>query len=172
MAERFDLIIRGGTCLTPAGRLDTDIGVSDGRIVAVGDLAQASGETVFEAKGLHVLPGVIDSQVHFREPGNEYKEDLESGTRAAILGGVTAIFEMPNTNPPTVSAADLTDKIGRAERTGAPGAISPSSSVPRRKTSAASPGWSNWPAAAASRCSWDRRPARCWSPARGCCAML
>jgi dihydroorotase len=115
MAERFDLIIRGGTCLTPAGRLDTDIGVSDGRIVAVGDLAQASGETVFEAKGLHVLPGVIDSQVHFREPGNEYKEDLESGTRAAILGGVTAIFEMPNTNPPTVSAADLTDKIGRAD---------------------------------------------------------
>ncbi len=115
MAERYDLIIRGGTCLTPAGRVGADVGVSDGRIAAIGDLAQASGETVFEAKGLHVLPGVIDSQVHFREPGNEHKEDLESGTRAAILGGVTAVFEMPNTSPPTIAAADLSDKIRRAD---------------------------------------------------------
>ncbi|UCH75091.1 MAG: dihydroorotase [Rhodospirillales bacterium] len=114
MAEHLDLIIRGGTCLTPAGRLDTDIGVSGGRITAIGDLAAASADTVLDAKGLHVLPGVIDSQVHFREPGNEHKEDLESGTRAAIMGGVTAVFEMPNTNPPTVSTADLTDKIKRA----------------------------------------------------------
>jgi dihydroorotase len=69
---------------------------------------------VIDAKGLHVLPGVIDTQVHFREPGNEHKEDLESGTRAAALGGVTAVFEMPNTSPPTTSADALADKLARA----------------------------------------------------------
>ena len=114
MAEHFDLIIRGGTCLTPSGRTETDIGVRDGRIAAIGQLGAAEAGTVLEAKGLHVLPGVIDSQVHFREPGNEHKEDLESGTRAAILGGVTAIFEMPNTNPSTTTGKSLEDKIDRA----------------------------------------------------------
>ncbi|HUJ45763.1 MAG TPA: dihydroorotase, partial [Rhizomicrobium sp.] len=64
---------------------------------------------------LHVLPGAIDSQVHFREPGNEHKEDLESGSRAAVLGGVTAVFEMPNTNPPTTSRAAIEDKLARAK---------------------------------------------------------
>jgi len=114
MSDSFDLILRGGTCLTPAGQAKADVGVIGGRIAAIGDLGKASAETVFEAKGLHVLPGVIDSQVHFREPGNEHKEDLESGTRAAVLGGVTSVFEMPNTSPPTVAASDLTDKIDRA----------------------------------------------------------
>lgn len=69
---------------------------------------------MYEAKGLHVLPGVIDTQVHFREPGNEHKEDLESGSRAAVLGGVTAVFEMPNTNPPTTSRQAMEDKLSRA----------------------------------------------------------
>ncbi len=70
---------------------------------------------IFEARGLHVLPGVIDSQVHFREPGNEHKEDLESGSRAAVLGGVTGVFEMPNTAPPTTSRAAIADKLARAK---------------------------------------------------------
>jgi len=69
---------------------------------------------VYDAKGLHVLPGVIDTQVHFREPGNEHKEDLESGSRAAVLGGVTAVFEMPNTSPPTTSRMAMEDKLSRA----------------------------------------------------------
>ena len=69
---------------------------------------------MYEAKGLHVLPGVIDTQVHFREPGNEHKEDLESGSRAAVLGGVTAVFEMPNTSPPTTSRMAMEDKLSRA----------------------------------------------------------
>ena len=69
---------------------------------------------MYEAKGLHVLPGVIDTQVHFREPGNEHKEDLESGSRAAVLGGVTAVFEMPNTSPPTTSRLAMEDKLSRA----------------------------------------------------------
>jgi dihydroorotase len=112
--ESFDLLIRGGICATPDGIAAADIGVLEGRIAAIGSLAGAKAAEVFEAKGLHVLPGVIDTQVHFREPGNEHKEDLESGSRAAVLGGVTAVFEMPNTNPPTTTAAALEDKLGRA----------------------------------------------------------
>lgn len=114
MADRYDLIVRGGTCLTPAGRIETDIATRGGRIAAIGDLSRAQAEMRLDAKGLHVLPGIIDSQVHFREPGNEHKEDLESGTRAAALGGVTAVFEMPNTDPPTVLGEHLDDKIKRA----------------------------------------------------------
>ena len=75
---------------TPNGIAPADVGVIGGRIAAIGALADAKAAEIFEAKGLHVLPGVIDSQVHFREPGNEHKEDLETGSRAAVLGGVTA----------------------------------------------------------------------------------
>ncbi|MBM3572502.1 MAG: dihydroorotase [Alphaproteobacteria bacterium] len=111
---RFDLLVRGGTAVTPAGTAAADIGITAGRIAAIGDLARASAAEIFDAAGLHVLPGVIDTQVHFREPGNEHKEDLATGTLSAVLGGVTSIFEMPNTNPSTLSAADLGDKLRRA----------------------------------------------------------
>ncbi|MDX2275951.1 MAG: dihydroorotase [Hyphomonadaceae bacterium] len=111
----YDLIIRGGTLANHAGEGLADIGVREGRIVAIGDLATASAGEVFDAKGLHVLPGVIDTQVHFREPGNEHKEDLETGTRAAALGGVVAVFEMPNTNPTTSTPEALADKLARAK---------------------------------------------------------
>ena len=67
-----------------------------------------------DCTGLHLLPGVIDTQVHFREPGLDHKEDLESGSRAAVMGGVTAVFEMPNTDPLTTSAEALADKVARA----------------------------------------------------------
>ncbi|HRK65422.1 MAG TPA: dihydroorotase [Terricaulis sp.] len=110
----FDLIVRGGRIVSHAGEGEGDIGVRAGKIVAIGDLSRASGPA-FEAKGLHVLPGVIDTQVHFREPGNPQKEDLESGTRAAALGGVTAVFEMPNTNPPTTNPQAIEDKLARAK---------------------------------------------------------
>jgi dihydroorotase len=115
MSGRFDLLIRGGICVTPNGIGEADIAVSDGRISAIGSLAAADAAEVFEAKGLHVLPGVIDTQVHFREPGNEHKEDLESGSRAAVMGGVTAVFEMPNTHPPTTTRAAIEDKLARAK---------------------------------------------------------
>ncbi len=111
---RFDLLLRGGTCVTPAGVATTDIGVREGRIAAVGDLSASEAAETFDAAGLTILPGVIDTQVHFREPGLEHKEDLESGTRGAALGGVTAIFEMPNTKPATVSKEALEDKLARA----------------------------------------------------------
>ena len=113
MAETFDLLIKGGTLVNHAGEGLADIGVKDGHIAAIGALsAYAAGRTI-EAAGLHVLPGVIDTQVHFREPGLEHKEDFASGSRSAVLGGVTAIFEMPNTRPSTVSAEALADKVAR-----------------------------------------------------------
>src|SRR6201992_3839890 len=115
MNQTFDLLIRGGTVATPNGIAPADVGVVAGRIAAIGSFASAKAAEVFEAKGLHVLPGAIDSQVHFREPGNEHKEDLETGSRAAILGVVTAVFEMPNTQPPTTTRAAIEDKLARAK---------------------------------------------------------
>jgi dihydroorotase len=114
MAETFDLIVKGGTVVNHGGRAACDIGVRNGRIAALRDLSTASAGEVTEAKGLHVLPGVIDTQVHFREPGLEHKEDLETGSRAAVMGGVTAVFEMPNTRPLTTSAGTLAEKVRRA----------------------------------------------------------
>ncbi|HEX3665109.1 MAG TPA: dihydroorotase [Rhizomicrobium sp.] len=110
----FDLLIAGGTVVTPSGIGITDVGVRNGRIATIGSLAGQAAADTFDAKDLHVLPGVIDSQVHFREPGNMHKEDLESGSRGAVLGGVTAVFEMPNTHPPTTTRLALEDKLSRA----------------------------------------------------------
>jgi len=115
MNEVFDLLIRGGIVATPNGIAQADVGIRGGRIVAIGSLANAKAAEIFDAKGLHVLPGVMDTQVHFREPGNEHKEDLATGGMAAILGGVTAVFEMPNTNPPTTTRAAIEDKLARAK---------------------------------------------------------
>jgi dihydroorotase len=114
MPETFDLIVRGGEVVNHAGRGLADVGVRGGKIVEIGDLGQASTAEVFDARGLTVLPGVIDTQVHFREPGLEWKEDLESGSRAAVLGGVVAVFEMPNTEPTTTDPDALADKLVRA----------------------------------------------------------
>lgn len=112
--KMYDLLIRGGTIAGPMGLEAADIGVRKGRIAAIGTLGSEPAADIFPAKDLHVLPGVIDTQVHFREPGNEHKEDLESGSRGAVLGGVTAVFEMPNTHPPTTSRLALEDKLARA----------------------------------------------------------
>ncbi|MER8415689.1 dihydroorotase [Mesorhizobium sp. M1342] len=113
MAMIYDLILTGGTVVNHDGEGARDIGVKGGRIAAIGDLRQASAGETIDCRGLHILPGVIDSQVHFREPGLEHKEDLETGSRAAVLGGVTTVFEMPNTNPLTTSEAALADKVRR-----------------------------------------------------------
>jgi len=114
MPETYDLIVRGGEVVNHAGRGMADIGVRGGKFAAIGDLSQASAGETFDARGLTVLPGVIDSQVHFREPGLEWKEDLETGARSAVLGGVVAVFEMPNTEPTTTDAEALADKLARA----------------------------------------------------------
>ncbi|MBC8130210.1 MAG: dihydroorotase [Rhizobiaceae bacterium] len=112
-AETFDLVLKGGTVVNQDGEGVRDIGVRDGRIAHIGTIDAASAGETIDCTSLHILPGVIDSQVHFREPGPIHKEDLESGSRAAVLGGVTAVFEMPNTDPLTVNEAALADKVAR-----------------------------------------------------------
>lgn len=110
----FDLLLRGGTVVNQDGIGERDVAVVDGRIAEIGTIDPVRAGEVVDCKGLHILPGVIDSQVHFREPGAEHKEDLESGSLGAVMGGVTAVFEMPNTSPLTVSADTLADKVRRA----------------------------------------------------------
>jgi dihydroorotase len=114
MDQPFDLLLTGGTVVNQDGAHRADLGIRAGRIAAIGDLAAAEAAEQRDCTGLHLLPGVIDSQVHFREPGLDHKEDLESGSRAAVMGGVTTVFEMPNTNPLTTSAEALADKVARA----------------------------------------------------------
>jgi dihydroorotase len=113
MNQRFDTILKSGTVVNQDGEGIRDIGIAKGRIGAIGGLGQASAAEMIDCKGLHILPGVIDTQVHFREPGQTQKEDLETGSRSAVMGGVTAVFEMPNTDPLTVTAATFADKIKR-----------------------------------------------------------
>ena len=162
MAETFDMIVRGGTVVNHDGRAERDIGIRGGRIAAIGALARASAADTIDAKGLHVLPGVIDTQVHFREPGLEHKEDLETGSRAAVMGGVTAVFEMPNTKP-------LTTLGGNAGRQGGSRAGphvcdyafyvgGTRENIDAHLGAGAAAG-----RRPASRCSWARPPATCWS---------
>ncbi|MGM4903487.1 dihydroorotase [Tardiphaga sp. 866_E4_N2_1] len=113
MTQTFDTILKNGTVVNQDGEGVRDIGIRNGRIAAIESLGAASAAEVIDCKGLHILPGVIDTQVHFREPGLEQKEDLETGSRSAVMGGVTGVFEMPNTNPLTIDEATFTDKVKR-----------------------------------------------------------
>ena len=115
MKTTYDLILKNGTVVSPGGEEHVDVAVRGGKIVAIGKFEPSQAGETYDATGLHILPGVIDSQVHFREPGLEYKADLETEARSAALGGVTAVFEMPNTNPSTTSPEMLTDKLNRAK---------------------------------------------------------
>jgi dihydroorotase len=116
MSQRFDLILKSGTVVNQDGEGIRDIGITDGRIAEIANLGAASAAEIIDCKGLHVLPGVIDTQVHFREPGLTHKEDLETGSRSAVMGGVTAVFEMPNTNPLTVTEEAFTAKVAAGRR--------------------------------------------------------
>ena len=116
---RYDLIIAGGGVVLPWGETLADIGITHGRIAAIGALQPSQARETLDAAGLHVLPGIIDPHVHFRDPGqgplDPSGETLETGTRGAVLGGVTTIFDMPNTTPPLTDAAALTVKQAHAE---------------------------------------------------------
>ena len=117
MKKQFDLIISGGEVFLPNSSIEKiDIGVKDSKIVELGDLSKKDCEKKIVVNNLIVLPGAIDSQVHFREPGLTHKEDIMNGTKGAILGGVTSIFEMPNTNPSTTTEAALNEKISIAQK--------------------------------------------------------
>lgn len=112
---QYDLIIKNGTLLTPNGRVKANVAVLGGKIHDIGDLSGAKSKETVDAKGQFVLPGLVDTQVHFREPGNEHKENLEAGTKGAALGGVTGVFEMPNTKPSTTTPEALQDKLDRMQ---------------------------------------------------------
>eukprot|EP00873_Tetraselmis_striata_P032620 jgi/Tetstr1/452884/TSEL_039920.t1 len=114
MSRHFDTIFRGGTLVNHDGIGSADIGVIKGRIAAIGSLLSDTADNDVDCTGLTILPGVIDTQVHFREPGLDHKEDLQSGSLSAVMGGVTGVFEMPNTNPLTISRDTFEDKIARA----------------------------------------------------------
>jgi dihydroorotase len=104
MPAHYDLLIRGGTCVLPWGESAIDVGVRDGRIAALGAVG-ATADRTLEAAGLHVLPGLIDPHVHLRDPGDPAIETLATGTKAAVLGGLAAVFDMPNTSP-SITGAD------------------------------------------------------------------
>ena len=110
----YDLLLKGGTVILRGGAAEADVAVADGRIADIGAIDEAQAAEVVDCAGLIVLPGCIDTQVHFREPGLEHKEDLHTGSRAAVLGGIATVFEMPNTSPPTTTRAAVEDKLARA----------------------------------------------------------
>lgn len=114
MNAPFDLLIVGGRVVTGQGVEAADIGIRNGRIAEIGDLGGQSASETINARGLHVLPGAIDTQVHFREPGLTHKEDLESGSRAALYGGVTTFFDEPNVQPTTTTREALEQKLALA----------------------------------------------------------
>jgi dihydroorotase len=116
MRTHFDLLIRNGTCVLPWGTEATSVGVRNGRIAALGVPADATAETIIDASNLHVLPGLIDPHVHLRDPGDKTIESIPTGTKAAVLGGLAAVFDMPNTSPSIVDAEKLAWKQGYVEQ--------------------------------------------------------
>ena len=112
----YDTILKNGKAVLPDGITEVDIAINNESISAIGNLSDCSADNIIDCSGLHILPGVIDSQVHFREPGLENKENLESGMLAAAAGGVVAVFEMPNTSPLTITPETIEDKLSRASR--------------------------------------------------------
>ncbi len=116
MANRYEMLIKGGTCVLPWGEAAADVGIAAGRIQAIGALGSATAEQVVDATGLHVLPGLIDPHVHLRDPGDPAVESIPTGTKAAILGGLTAVFDMPNTAPSITSAEQIAWKQDYVER--------------------------------------------------------
>jgi dihydroorotase len=111
MTETADLVINGGTIVSPDAEYRASIAIKDGVILAIGAAeAMPPARETLDATGLHILPGAIDVHVHFRDPGYPQKEDFASGTAAAAFGGVTCVFDMPNTLPTIATAEALADK--------------------------------------------------------------
>jgi len=115
----MDTLIKNGRVIDPANQIDDvcDVWISDGKIEGVGTFEGEAQHTI-DATGLIVCPGLIDMHVHLREPGEEWKEDIESGSRAAIAGGITSICTMPNTEPCMDHAGIIIQVIARAKEVG------------------------------------------------------
>src|ERR1700735_3037872 len=116
MPTHYALLIRNGTCVLPWGSEETDVGVRNGRIIALGVSVHATADKTLAATALHVLPGRIDPHVHLRDPGDKSVESIPTGTKGAVLGGLTAVFDMPNTSPSITDAAQLAWKQEYVER--------------------------------------------------------
>ncbi len=116
MGTMPELLIRGGTVIDRTGERRADVRVVDGTVVEVGKgLSASAGATELDAGGCAVTPGLVDLHTHLREPGREEAETVESGTRAAALGGFTAVVAMPNTDPPLDSAESVRNVFALAE---------------------------------------------------------
>ena len=111
----YDLLIKNGDVVVGNTFENLNIGIKDNKITLLSTTNNYEASNIIDAKNLTILPGVIDSQVHFREPGSEHKEDLHTGSKGAALGGVTSVFEMPNTYPPTSTVERLKDKFELAK---------------------------------------------------------
>ena len=115
MLTSFDFTIKNGKCFIDGQLKTVDIGISNGIIKSISKIDETTNQKILDANDLVVLPGIIDTQVHFREPGSTDVEDLESGSKAAVLGGITSVFEMPNTSPPTSNQTEFNKKLGLAK---------------------------------------------------------
>ena len=130
----MDMILKNGTLLLPKNSTDgqitvdesrdprqmlhevkTDLGILNGKIQWIGPAGTQTATEIIDCTGLHILPGLIDTQVHFRDPGMTHKEDLFTGSLSALKGGITGFFEMPNTNPVTTSVQKLQEKLDLAK---------------------------------------------------------
>ena len=111
----LDLIIKNGSCYIDGNLKKLDVGITKDKISQIGDLSNEKSNNIFDAENLLVLPGCLDTQVHFREPGSTDAEDLNSGSKAAVVGGITGVFEMPNTNPPTSNKKEFQNKLNLAK---------------------------------------------------------
>src|ERR1700730_18044005 len=118
MSVTADLVIHNGTVVSPDAAIPASVAIRDGAVLAIGsrEAMPAATETL-DAAGLHLLPGAIDDHVHFRDPGYPHKEDFTTGTAGAAFGGVTMVFDMPNTIPPTGTGKILADQHVMAKRT-------------------------------------------------------
>ena len=114
MSDNYNIIIKNGSCYIEGKLVKIDIALANNKIKKIGKI-ELNSSKVIDATNKVILPGIIDTQVHFREPGSTDAEDLESGSMAAVLGGVTSLFEMPNTNPPTSNLIEFEKKLNLAK---------------------------------------------------------
>ena len=111
----IDLIIENGKIVSHKKVIDSDIAIKNGKIFKIGKLSKLKSKERIDVSGLHILPGVFDTQVHFREPGNTKKENLKTGSLSAVAGGVTTVFDMPNNKPSITTNKLFKEKLRKAK---------------------------------------------------------